>query len=230
MPRLRTRFSALLLDVGGVFVIPDRELIDDALSSVGVAPDNFDTDRAHYLGMAAVDRNEGNGDLYLQGYLAALGVNPHDRPRALDAIVGLSRQQSIVLWRQVIADSVDALRTMSDLGVRLGLVSNSDGNVEEQLRQYGICQVGPGSGTEVLVIVDSGAVGVAKPDPAVFASAIAAIDLPAGDIAFVGDSVRYDVLGAEAAGLEPIHLDPYGICQSEHRHHHIRALTDLVAE
>jgi len=68
------RFSALLLDVGGVFIIPDRELIVEALSSVGVATENLDTDRAHYLGMAAVDRDEGDGDLYLEGYLAALGA------------------------------------------------------------------------------------------------------------------------------------------------------------
>jgi putative hydrolase of the HAD superfamily len=119
---------------------------------------------------------------------------------------------------------------MADLGVRLGIVSNSDGTVEEQLRRHGICQVGPGQGIEVLAIVDSGAVGVAKPDPAIFASAIAALDRPVTDIGFVGDSVRYDVLGAEAAGLVPIHLDPYGLCQTEHRHDHIGALRDLMAE
>lgn len=71
---------------------------------------------------------------------------------------------------------------------------------------------------------------MAKPDPAIFASAIAALDRHVTDIAFVGDSVRYDVLGAEAAGLAPIHLDPYGLCQSEHRHEHIGALEDLIAE
>jgi hypothetical protein len=104
------RFDALLLDVGGVFVIPDRELIGEALSSVSVSVQNLDTDRAHYLGMAAVDRNSADGDLYLEGHLAALGVNRDDRPRALAAIVGFSRQPSVALWQQVIAESVEALR------------------------------------------------------------------------------------------------------------------------
>jgi putative hydrolase of the HAD superfamily len=156
-----------------------------------------------------------------------LGVGAEDRSRALDAVVGLFKQPSVELWQQVVVDSVEALRTMATLGIRLGIVSNSDGTVERQLLRHRICQVGPGAGTEVLAIIDSGVVGVAKPDPAVFASAVAAVGRPVGEIAFVGDSVRYDVRGAEAAGLVPIHFDPHGLCQSAHRHDHVRALSDL---
>jgi putative hydrolase of the HAD superfamily len=227
MQTVGMRFSAVLLDVGGVFVIPDGKLVVKALSTARVPTMNVNTDRAHYSGMAAVDRKEGEGDLYLAGYLGSLGVSADQFPTALNAIMGLSREPSLVLWQQVIADSVAALHIMAAQGVRLGIVSNSDGTVEDQLRRHGICQVGPGPGTEVLAIVDSGAVGVAKPDPAIFGSAIAALNYPPSEIAFVGDSVRYDVLGAEAAGLVPIHLDPYGLCDGSHQHDHVRGLTNL---
>ena len=59
-------------------------------------------------------------------------------------------------------------------------------------------------------VVDSHVVGVAKPDPAIFAHA--AVHFPGITpecIAYVGDSVTLDVGGARAAGLHPILVDPY---------------------
>ena len=62
----------------------------------------------------------------------------------------------------------------------------------------------------VRCVVDSHVVGVAKPDPAIFAHA--EVHFPGIDrrrIAYVGDSVTMDVGGAIAAGLHPILLDPF---------------------
>ena len=59
-------------------------------------------------------------------------------------------------------------------------------------------------------MVDSHVVGVAKPDPGIFAHA--EVHFPGIDrrrIAYVGDSVTMDVGGATAAGLHPILLDPF---------------------
>ena len=107
-------------------------------------------------------------------------------------------------------------------------MSNSDGTAEEQLRQHRIGQVGPGEGVEVAVITDSAVVGLAKPDPRVFDSALVALGLPPERIAYVGDSVRYDVLGCEAAGIAPVHFDPYQICQSGHEHRHVETIVELL--
>ena len=43
---------------------------------------------------------------------------------------------------------------------------------------------------------------------------------------YVGDSVRYDVMGAQAAGLHPVHLDPYELCDGIHGH--VAALAELT--
>jgi putative hydrolase of the HAD superfamily len=220
--------EALLLDLGGVFLIPDGSLIAEALFDAGVSIGPADYEQAHYAGIAAVDRRAGEGDgklSYLGGYLDALGIQP--RPPAIKALATLWETPSVRLWRQNVPGSIAGLRRLAELGVPLGFVSNSDGTAEEQLRQHGIGQVGSGAGVQLAVITDSAVVGLAKPDPRVFDSALDALRLSPERIAYVGDSVRYDVLGSEAAGMVPIHFDPHQTCHSGHKHRHIEAIVDL---
>jgi FMN phosphatase YigB (HAD superfamily) len=56
---------------------------------------------------------------------------------------------------------------------------------------------------------------------------MSALGLAPDRIAYVGDSVRYDVLGSEAAGMLPIHFDPHQTCRSTHEHKHIKAIIEL---
>jgi putative hydrolase of the HAD superfamily len=49
-------------------------------------------------------------------------------------------------------------------------------------------------------------VGAAKPDPAIFARGLALAGVPAADAWHVGDSLREDVEGALAAGVQPVLL------------------------
>ena len=79
------------------------------------------------------------------------------------------------------------------------------------------------------VIVDSAVVGVAKPDPRIFGFALDALGVPAdGTVLHVGDSLRYDVAGALAAGLQPVHMDPHGLCPQPDGHPHVRSLAALA--
>ena len=79
------------------------------------------------------------------------------------------------------------------------------------------------------VILDSAVVGVAKPDPEIFRLALDALGVPAGGaVLHVGDSLRYDVAGALAAGLQPVHMDPYGFCSAPDGHSHVRSLAELA--
>ena len=96
--------------------------------------------------------------------------------------------------------------------MRLGIVSNADGRIGERLLTREILQVGPGVGVEVEVLIDSGAVGVLKPDPRIFRLALDAmgIDDP-GTAWYVGDTPGIDVVGARRAGLRPFVVDPLGL-------------------
>ena len=131
---------------------------------------------------------------------------------------------------------MDGLRAVAALGLPMGVVSNSDGSVEGDLRRLGVCYVpdaadgpGPAAGVEMGVILDSAVVGVAKPDPAIFRIALDALGVPADRaVLHVGDSLRYDVAGALAAGLQPVHMDPYGFCPAPDGHPHVRSLAELA--
>jgi putative hydrolase of the HAD superfamily len=131
------------------------------------------------------------------------------------------------LWRFPLMASVAALIRLRDAGVPIGVVSNASGQIEACLANQGVCQVGPGAGVPVSVVVDSEVVGVMKPDPKIFAPALEVLGLPAGRVAYVGDSVRNDVHGALAAGLQPLHLDPYDD-HPDATHRRIRSVADVA--
>jgi putative hydrolase of the HAD superfamily len=111
--------------------------------------------------------------------------------------------------------------------VRLAVTSNSDGTVADLLRRHEWVQVGDGPGVPVEVITDSGDVGVGKPDPRVFQATIDGLGLPPERILHIGDSVHYDVEGGAAVGLQSVHMDPFGVCDSAD-HPHVRALAELL--
>ena len=131
-------------------------------------------------------------------------------------------------WDDLIEDAVATLPALRASGKKLGIVSNADGTVEARLRAAGICQVGPGAGVAMDVIIDSGVVGVRKPEPAIFGLALEALGITADEAIHVGDSLITDVGGARAAGIRPIHIDPFRICPHRDDHEHIETLAEVL--
>jgi putative hydrolase of the HAD superfamily len=132
------------------------------------------------------------------------------------------------VWRQQVRGSIEGLHHLSAAGLKLGIVSNSDGTVEEQLRRGRICQVGEGLGVPVLAIIDSGKVGVSKPAADIFRHALEPLGVEPEQALYVGDSVYYDVRGARAAGLVPVHFDPYALCSERSDHAHVTRLAEVA--
>jgi putative hydrolase of the HAD superfamily len=67
------------------------------------------------------------------------------------------------------------------------------------------------------VVVVSGELGSAKPDPAVYAHALSALGVEPADAVMVGDNLRNDVDGALAAGLGAVWLNRDGRPRPEDR-------------
>jgi putative hydrolase of the HAD superfamily len=202
--------DAVLLDAGGVLVLPSHEPIAAALAEVDVAVEPGLLDIAHYAGMRGLDEApEGPFDWrhYLDAYLGVLNVPAALRARARER---LAREfgTSQTLWRRPTAGVHGALAALAAAGVRLGVVSNAEGTVEARLCELAICQVGTGGGVPVEVVVDSYVVGVEKPDPKIFGFALRAMGLDPARCLYLGDSVRIDVAGARAAGLSPVLVTP----------------------
>ncbi len=89
-----------------------------------------------------------------------------------------------------------ALQQARTAGLRLALVSN--GGSTTQRRKLAQAKLGPEL-FEVLLI--SGEVGCAKPDPAIFELALARLGVPREAALMVGDSPAHDIVGARAAGI-----------------------------
>lgn len=220
--------DAVLFDAGGVLVLPDPTVIAPLLAPYGASARIEAMVRAHYAAMAAQDRDgevHDDWNVYNHAYVRSAGV-PADEED--EAAAMLARTRTAHLWRWPIESSIEGLRALHRSDVPIGVVSNAEGQIEAQLRRHKVCQVGDGHGVPVLVVVDSGIVGVAKPDPGIFSHAFDVLGIDPERVAYVGDSVRNDVDGARAAGLHPVHLDPYGDCFERDDHDHIATVGELV--
>jgi FMN phosphatase YigB (HAD superfamily) len=204
------RFKVILLDAGGVLVLPDPTVLGPLLAYYGGDPSVQAHRRAHYAGMAAKSA-AGSGEAfwaeYNYSYVRGIGVPDRDVDAA---VTSLDRTRNAFLWRWPIPESRLALTALSTAGLPLGVVSNASGQIAEVLSRSGVCQAGEGPHVAMRVVIDSHIVGVAKPDPRIFDFAMPYFDgAERHQIAYVGDSVTLDVGGARAAGLHPILLDPY---------------------
>ena len=215
--------NAVFLDAGGVIVLPRGDLVSRALEKIRINCGENDVTRAHYRAVRQLDRTVGHGDglNYLASLCEQLGVPAARMAEAVGAMAELAdrRRSGEILWSQ---PAPHAVRTIDDLrtaGIAVVVVTNSDGHAAENLRDAGICQTGPGQGAVVAGVIDSAVVGAAKPDPAIFRTALAHAGVDPTEVIHVGDLVSADVVGARSAGIVPIHLDPERRCRaSDHRH------------
>jgi putative hydrolase of the HAD superfamily len=111
------------------------------------------------------------------------------------------------LWCSVHEHTHDALARLRAAGLRLGIVSNSDGRVDQALSAAGLREYFD-------VVIDSSIFGTEKPDPAIFRAALEALDVAPEDALYVGDVYDVDVVGARAAGMEAVLLTSGGARQN----------------
>jgi putative hydrolase of the HAD superfamily len=208
----------VLFDAGGTLVQINRHRLDTALLAEGVTA--HDLDGALWRTLALVDTEYTPGTPYeqwfpqwLARFAAAVAVPVDVFSRAWRAA-----DEPALLWDEPAPGAVACLTRLRDAGVRVGVVSNSDGRIGDALGRAGLAPL-------IDCVVDSGVVGVEKPDPAIFAHALAALGLDAGHTWFLGDTVRYDAAGAEAAGLVAWVIDHGGT----HRLTYPRRVTSLRA-
>lgn len=94
---------------------------------------------------------------------------------------------------ELIDGVADALAALDAAGIPMVCVSNWDATLPDHLERLGLTRYLRGT-------ICSGVVGVAKPDPGIFAPALELLDLPATAVGHLGDEA-VDRDGAAAAGL-----------------------------
>ncbi len=104
---------------------------------------------------------------------------------------------------RVFPDVVPALAALRRMGLRLGVISNFSGSLENLLGRLGLRDY-----FEFVIV--SSLVGFAKPDPRIFDLAVQQAGAPRDRILYVGDHLGDDVEGARGAGLDAVLVDRKG--------------------
>lgn len=112
-----------------------------------------------------------------------------------------SEQPSQNLWRKPIAGMFELVAELFELGIPLGIVSNSEGKLSELCTELGIR-------SRFRAFADSGVLGVEKPEPRIFEWTAAELGVSTSDIVHVGDAWDADVVGALKAGARAIWFAP----------------------
>jgi putative hydrolase of the HAD superfamily len=105
------------------------------------------------------------------------------------------------LWRQPVPGMFELARELAGLGVPVAILSNSEGKLAELIAEIGWS-------APFTVIVDSGRLGVAKPEAAIFLHTAAALGVAPAEVVHVGDAYNADIVGGRAAGMRTIWFGP----------------------
>lgn len=221
--------SAVLFDVGGTLTHPDWQRLAELAKTADLTFDIGELQRAFYEALRDADSlahlppspsrdMPQTGSLFISMYLS-LGLAGELSPALLTQLQELHRTRH--LWCGLDPEAPFVLSNLKAAGLQLGVISNTeDGRLDEllkllQINEYFDCQI------------DSQVVGCRKPDATIFHLALESLGIKPQDAVYVGDSYRHDVVGAKAAGLHAILLDPLDF-HRERNALRIRALSDLT--
>lgn len=210
------QIDTLFLDAGNTLVSMDFDWVARELGALGVDSDAASIRRAEAAARPAVSalasRARPGDDLFerslilLLERLGAAGSLELAARAALAAALAARIKhpgRDYRLWSWPMPGAEQALARFRALGLRLVVVSNSDGSVERLMREHGFAP-------HLAMTFDSHRVGIEKPDPRLFELALAKSGAEPERTAHVGDMYYQDVQGSRKAGLHSVLLDPFG--------------------
>ncbi len=199
------RPDVLLLDAGNTLVFLDHEALALAAREVGVVTTAEALSRAEPTAKRAYEAKMHDGMSHEEGWLLhmqvifeAVGVDVGSARRATEAAE--RAHASFNLWRKVPRELPAALERALTAGLRLGIISNSEGQLSELLQRVGLTQY-------FEQVVDSGLEGVRKPDPEIFLRGLSRMGVAPSRAMYAGDIPKIDVDGARAVGMDAVLID-----------------------
>jgi HAD superfamily hydrolase (TIGR01509 family) len=138
---------------------------------------------------------------YLVALMDFIGAPETERARLINLVADGFR--NIRTWGVVMPETPGYLASLKEHGYFLGVISNSLGTLEDQLRRLGLRDY-------FQAVFDSAIVGVEKPHPEIFQLALASAKVAADEAVFVGDTNATDIGGAQLAGWRGVLIDRIG--------------------
>ena len=206
---LPQRIDTVLFDAGGVLLDLDyaylRRLIEARHGEVSVD----ELSRLEALARMEIHRQVSDGGRvsdawrdYFHVILGKVGVPAAEQNEIVDSL--WEAHQRFGLWTVAIPGAPEIVAGLKRRGYRIGVVSNAEGRVEQDLESAGYRGL-------LETVVDSHVVGVEKPDPEIFHIALRRMETEPGSALYVGDLPAVDLEGARAAGIAPVLLDRHDL-------------------
>ena len=195
-----------MLDAGNTLVFLDMRAVARIAAVSGVSVDAERLARAEGRAKRRYEATLDTGASHERGwglYLTTLLVQAGVNEAAARALIKPLRAEHdrLNLWRRVPEGLVSALADARGLGLRLGVVSNSEGHLPRLFAHVGLSGLFD-------TIVDSAIEGVQKPDPEIFCRACERMRVEPGRALYAGDLPSVDVQAARRAGLRAALIDP----------------------
>ncbi len=212
----------LFFDAGNTLVYVNLEFVAAALGRRGAAVEVDVLWAAEHRVRGVMDdpsligsTNDGSRwTLYFEKIFARCGVS--DAGLVADVLGELRAYHAKSnLWELVPAEVRGALDALKGR-YRMSVVSNANGTVRDKLERVGLAGY-------FEAILDSHEEGIEKPDPRIFRRAMERTGARPEASLYIGDFYHIDVVGARAAGMEAVLLDPAG----NHADKDVRRLTSL---
>jgi HAD superfamily hydrolase (TIGR01509 family) len=199
--------QVLLLDAGNTLVYLDHAALAAAAGTAGVAvvaealrAAEAVAKRRYEASMREGVSHAAGWDLHMQALFEAAGV---ESAQASRAVAAAARERArFNLWRRVPDGLPDKLARARARGLRLGVVSNSEGKLQELFERLDLER-------HFELLVDSALEGVRKPDPEIFRRALARLNAAPDAALYAGDIPEVDVVGARAAGIDAVLIDAH---------------------
>jgi putative hydrolase of the HAD superfamily len=201
----------VFFDAGNTLLRMNYEVIAAQLAAHGVVASPEAIRRAEWEARVQLDADFAGGvasstesattaGRYLRYLLAGLGVADEE------IVAALSRWRRaynppVGVWNTPEPQAPAALARVRDAGLGAAVISNSNGSVRAILGSLGLMPY-------LDFVLDSFEVGVEKPDPRIFQLALERAGVRPAQAVYIGDLYSVDVLGARAAGLRAVLLDP----------------------
>lgn len=189
---------AVSLDFGQTLASLDPRFLADRLRGRGVEADEVAIEEAVPAAWARYDEIVRQGvsghpwrDL-MAILLAGAGVPERFREELVEWL--WREQPRKNLWRKPIPGMFRLCLDLEKGGVPFGVLSNSEGRLAELVDEMGWADV-------IRVVVDSGRVGIEKPDRRIFEILAERLGADPAEVVHVGDSLAADVMGALGAGM-----------------------------
>ncbi len=212
MPQREIR--AICFDIGGVLVQMPRGVLAAELAEL------LDAQVEHVRDLLiehAKTRRTPTGEL------AAILATACGRPHAADAVAArLQRRVADMADPPLYPDAIPTLEHLAGLGFRICLLSNAIGPDPDAQSAH------PPYFALAEVVLHSWQIGACKPQLAAFRAIESAMDLTPQHLLNVGDSARFDIDGALAAGWSAIHLVRNSATLAHPDVARIGSLTDLA--